>query len=312
MNKSVRTHYQCFIFVMAGKYSNFDTNKRQHIMSMHTTFFFSILLLCELLQLLTTNYVTSASQSHSAVFVIQIYASDTEGCLGALVLPLWVLSLATCITQYQSKNFTAVTRDSTGKGQARNVKYIKIHDAYYKFPRRFDIALLQLELSFKVDSNDVISMTAYRENLASCGVYAYDLQGNPTVFEVLILEKMSCRERNKLTSTKVSKRLLIDTTIVCAVGGSQPLCIYQMGSLLICDQKLLGLCWDIPKCEAKADGLMFTSISYFHTWVEEYIKRVDPTAFNGAHRFDGSLVNVILIYCCAVLSQLQKHYKAAH
>lgn len=221
-------------------------------------------------------------------YIVDIAMPENHLCLGALVLPSWVVTVGKCVNITTSATFLAFIQRTSGEMLYREIKYIKVHNSYMNEPRRFDIALLNLNRRFIINQNEILVMARTKINYKSCEVHTFDRNSsNVHSFSTRLVSNEKCSMQYK--------KFIVDTSIVCSTVSDNKACIYSMGSLLVCEKRLLGLSLDIYQCHSQKP-IIYTSLAFFHPWIETYIQRLDPTAFARA-----SSIHLSCFYFSSVL-----------
>ncbi|GJQ68207.1 hypothetical protein Trydic_g16839 [Trypoxylus dichotomus] len=191
---------------------------------------------------------------------------------------------------HPKSNFSALIEKKNGAVLRREITYMKVHSSYQRYPRRFDIALMQLSKRFSVASEELIKLSRNKKAYLSCELYSLG-RDNSTVtrYSTYLMENNEC----SIEYEGNDEQLLIDTTLICSTVEDDKACITTMGSLLVCGKRLVGLLIDVYNCKDKKP-LIYTSISYFHTWIESYIQRLDPSAL--VESSDSSLTKFLMEY----------------
>lgn len=216
-----------------------------------------------------------ASQKFTKYFVALV-AFKHRFCTGVYIKEYWVLTLAQCVAVLRPNQITLVmgNTDCEAKtGVVRDVLDIDTHEKYRdgNSMGKYDIALLKLKKRFPVgETIDIIQIaTSMDFKRDGCSIF-HCSRGKPSDTRTSSIPMME--SSTKIIPTEkclhIYDGLKEGEDLLCASKGSE-MCECEMGPMLICDEKVVGIGVNGSQCNDAE--YLFTNTAFYSGWVEGII-----------------------------------------
>ncbi|GJQ74679.1 hypothetical protein Trydic_g21531 [Trypoxylus dichotomus] len=235
--------------------------------------------------------------------------NDEHFCGGTLVTAKHVLLAAHCMYYTWGGLLPPIvvsvvagqlTLPITGKSVYRNASMITVHSGFNKNTMANDIAVIEVDEAFPIDTNPLISPVPLRNDSVdngSCFVSGWGIEeyGTNIISQTLLVTEVHIVEFSKCRSM-YSPNVTLSDGMLCAghENGTTDACKGDSGGPLVCDGLLTGIVSTGTGCgNAKYPGI-YTEIAYFLPWIQSVIQVDTPSIHDNDSDLDNTSQNEFL------------------
>ncbi|GJQ70532.1 hypothetical protein Trydic_g22935 [Trypoxylus dichotomus] len=238
-------------------------------------------------------------------YMANIFVGDNHACSGAYIRPFWILTSASCISDYFEKDYVVYMGSSTlygTDGQSRTVQKVISHKKFSEYPERNNIGLIKLSKPFNL--GPTIAMIEVSSNIGdnrNCSLIGWGLTvlalqvERQLVLEQVLVELMD-GDYCQLNFEAYEHPADIDDSMICVeTEFLHEFCLADVGTTLVCGGMLIGITSAYVRCLQSIPIIVF-KVSHFSSWIEQKIAEYSilEDEFDNNNRINGQLTLPLL------------------
>ncbi|XP_038566215.1 trypsinogen-like protein 3 [Micropterus salmoides] len=219
-------------------------------------------------------------QPHSRPWQVYLHGGEGMSCSGALINEWWIVTSLNCAPTSYSTIASLGEHDmkvEEGTEQHIYVADVIIHDPYRTSLHSLTMVRLAEPARFTQDIQPIPLPSRCPQPGETCYVSGWGSIPNKykpsqhlKCLTVPVVDDQTCMN----TFPEV---LHWNTNMVCAGQANTDNCMYDGGSVMVCDGQLQGLQWFNNGCINPADPTVYTKLCKYNDWINYVMDQYAPT-----------------------------------